>query len=184
MNNEEQRSNTENKKNNNFSPKNIENEIDQLSSFGVPTKKLNVILEKDRREHIDFNDIVQIVIGSFAASIVFAPTSELISLSEKLPPFKLMIIFIFTLIFIGLLAYKVGGRTLNLKEMQTIGRIIPIRLILILILSLISCLIALWIYDVIRIDTPLEDISRRVIVLLLPSTWGGTLIDLIHSKHH
>ena len=182
MNNERQPTNVENK-NYHFSQKNIENAVDQLSSNGVQTKKINIILKKDRREHIDFNDIVQIIIGSFAAAIVFAPTSELISLSQSLPSYKLIIIFIFTLIFIGLLAYGVGGRHLHLKEIQTIGRLIPVRLVFILILSLISCLMALWIYDVIRIDTPILEITRRVVVLLLPTTWGGTLIDLIHSKH-
>jgi len=155
---------------------------EQLSSTAVPSKIVSRFIQK-RREQIDFQDIVQIIIGSFAAAIVFAPTSELVTISEKLPIYKLCIIFIFSLIFIALLAYGFGGRNLHLKDIQTFGKIIPVRLILIFLISAISCLIALWIYDIITIDTPLIVIVRRFVVLFLPATWGGALIDLLHSKN-
>jgi uncharacterized membrane protein len=154
----------------------------QLSSVGVPQQEINKLIQK-RREKIDYQDIVQIIIGSFAAAIVFAPTNELISISQKLPVHKLSIIFIFSLAFIGLLAYGFGGRNLHIKDIQTIAKIIPVRLVLIFLISTISCLIALWIYDIITIETSPLVVIRRVVVLLLPATWGGALIDLLHSKN-
>lgn len=154
----------------------------QLSNKGTNFQKIHRIVQK-RRERIDFHDIIQIIIGSFAAAIVFAPTSELLSISQNLPIYKLIIIFIFSLIFIALLAYGFGSRNLHLKDIQTIGIIIPVRVVLIFLISTITCLIALWIYDIITIETPLLIITRRVVVLLLPATWGGALIDLLHSKN-
>jgi uncharacterized membrane protein len=156
----------------------------QFSSDGVPVEQINTIIKKDaRREHINVEDIVQIIIGSMAAAIVFAPTSELRAISLNLPLYKLAIIFLLTSTSVGLLAYWAGGRKLRLNEIHTIASVIPVRILLIYAISFISCLIALWIYDIITIQSNIFDVIRIVIVLLLPATWGGTLIDLIYSKH-
>jgi uncharacterized membrane protein len=157
--------------------------VDQLTSNNINIDTLKTLIKKERREHIDFRDIVQIIIGSFAAAIVFAPTSELINISQHLPIYKLVIIFLFTLILVILLAYWAGSRQLRFKEIHTIAYVIPVRVALIFIISSICCVVALWIYDIITIATPPVVILRNMVVLLLPSTWGGTLIDLAYSKH-
>ena len=159
-------------------------DMDQISSDGVPSEKIDTIIKKDaRHERIDVKDIVQIIIGSMAAAIVFAPNSEIHTISHNLPVYKLVLIFLLTISSIGMLAYWLGGRRLQLKEIQTIASVIPVRIILIYAISVISCLIALWLYDIITIETNIWLVTREVVVLLLPATWGGTLLDLLYTKH-
>ena len=119
-----------------------------LGDKGAIIKKNN-----KRREHIDVKDILQITAGSLAAAIVFAPTTEYRYLSQNLPLYKIGVLFIFTLIFTGVIAYSIGGRKLKLKEIRTIAYVIPIRIVLIYAISVISCLIALWMYDVIDLSS-------------------------------
>lgn len=137
----------------------------------------------NRKEHIDYRDILQILAGSLAAAIVFAPNYEFRDISQSLPVYKIIIIFVFTIIFSGILAYLIGGRKLKLNEIKTIFYIIPLRLLIIYGFSIISCVIALWIYDVITLDKSLEMILREIVLLSLPATWGGTLLDLVYSKN-
>ena len=123
------------------------------------------------------------IAGSLAAAIVIAPASEFRMLSQNLPGFKIFIIFILTLMFTGLIGYLIGGRKLKLKEIRTIAYVIPVRIVIIYTISLFSCLFALWIYDIIDVSTPPFNILREMIVLSLPATWGGTLLDLVYSKN-
>ena len=143
---------------------------------GMGNKKNN------KKEHIDIKDILQIAAGSLAAAIVFAPTNEYRYLSQNLPLYKIVILFIFTLIFTGVIAYLIGGRKLKLKQIRTIAYVIPVRILIIYAISVISCLCALWMYDVIHFDSSIEYVMREVIVLSLIATWGGTLLDLVYSK--
>ena len=141
------------------------------------------MVKNKKREHIDIKDLLQILAGSLAAAIVFAPTTEYRILSKNLPVYKIAILFILTLVFTGIIAYMIGGRKLKLREMRTIAYIIPVRIILIYAISALSCLIALWMYDVISLGSSFEYVAREVIVLSLIATWGGTLLDLVYSKN-
>ena len=140
-------------------------------------------MEKTKRENIDLKDAFQIIVGSFAAAIVFAPSNEFRGISQNLPIYKLLLIFLLTLIFTGLLAYWIGGRKLRLREIRTVAYIIPVRIVLIYSISLFSCFVALWLYNIISISSDPILIIREMIVLSLPATWGGTLLDLIYSKN-
>ena len=62
-----------------------------------------------RQEHIDRKDILQIITGSLAPAIVFAPTTELRTISQTIPAYKVIIIMIITIIFSAFLAYLIGG---------------------------------------------------------------------------
>ena len=135
------------------------------------------------KENIDLKDILQISAGSLAAAIVLAPSYELLQISKDLPIYKLVLIFIITLIFIGIIAYFIGVRKLELRQIITIAYVIPVRVVVIYSISIISCLVALWLYDFINFDTSPTNVVRQVIVLSLPATWGGTLLDLIYSKN-
>ena len=79
---------------------------------------------KNKIEHIDYKDVLQIIAGSLAAAIVFAPNQEFRSIFQNLPLYKILIIFIFTLFFAGLLAYWVGGRKLRPSQIKTIAYIV------------------------------------------------------------
>ena len=136
-----------------------------------------------KKEQIDYKDILQIFIGSFAAAIVFAPNNEYRGLASNLPLYKIIIILLITLIFSGFIAYFIGARKLKISEIRTIAYIIPIRLVLIYAISILSCLIALWIYDIINTETCPIIVIREIIVLSLTATWGGTLLDLVYTKN-
>jgi len=136
-----------------------------------------------QKETIDKKDIIQMIIGSLATAIVIAPNNEYRFLSQNLPTYKILIIFIITIIFTVLISYWIGGRKLKLNEIRTIAYIIPVRVVMIYAISIVSCLFALWIYDIINSDTSNMLIIREIIVLSLPATWGGTLLDLVYSKN-
>ena len=140
-------------------------------------------MKTNKKEHIDHKDILQIAAGSLAAAIVFAPNQEFRDISQNMPYYKLLIILAFTLIFAGLIAYWIGGRKLELKEIRTIAYIIPLRLVLIYFISVLSCLVALWLYDIVNFLSSPYLVIREVIVLSLTATWGGTLLDLVYSKN-
>jgi len=136
-----------------------------------------------QKEKINIVDIFQILVGSLAAAIVFAPTEELWLISQNLPIYKIIIIILLTLIFTTMIAYWIGGRKLKLHDISVIAYIIPIRIVIIYFISLFSCFIALWIYDILSTFSSSEGIIRGIIVLSLPSTWGGALLDLVYSKN-
>ena len=146
-------------------------------------RKNNTTIKMSQKEHIDYKDILQIFAGSLAAAIVFAPNYEFREISQNLPIYKLIVIIAFTIIFSGLLAYWIGGRKLKIKQIRTIAFVIPLRVVLIYLISLLSCSVALWIYDVINLETKVIYIVREVILLSLPATWGGALLDLVYSKN-
>jgi uncharacterized membrane protein len=134
------------------------------------------------KEQIDFRDVLQIIIGSLGGALAIAPTEEFHLISENISWIKLFILFFATLMFIGLIAYRMGVRTLVSKNMLTVW-FFPIRIILIYCISCLSCLFALWVYDLIMAGTPATFIVKKMIVLALPATTGGALIDLIGTKH-
>jgi uncharacterized membrane protein len=134
------------------------------------------------KEQIDFRDIMQIIIGSLGGALAIAPTEEFHSISENIPSIKLVFLFFATLLFIGLIAYRIGVRRLTRQSMLTVW-FFPIRIILIYCISCFSCLFALWVYDLIIAGTPTIFIVKKIIVLALPATTGGALIDLIGTKH-
>jgi uncharacterized membrane protein len=134
------------------------------------------------REKIDTRDVLQIIIGSLGGALAIAPTEEFHSISENIPSIKLVFLFVATVLFIGLIAYRMGVRKLAPKNMLTVW-FFPIRIILIYCLSCLSCLFALWVYDLIIVGIPAIFIAKKIIVLALPATTGGALIDLIGTKH-
>jgi uncharacterized membrane protein len=134
------------------------------------------------RERIDTRDILQIVIGSLGGALVIAPTEEFHAISENIPWVKLIFLFVATLLFIGLIAYRIGVRTVTRQNMLTVW-FFPIRIILIYCVSCFSCLFALWVYDLIIAGIPATLLVKKMIVLALPATTGGALIDLIGTKH-
>lgn len=143
-------------------------------------KKLSAI--NVLREKIDTRDILQIIIGSLGGALAIAPTEEFHLISENIPWVKLIFLFFATLIFIGLVAYRIGVRTLARQNMLTVW-FFPIRIILIYCISCLSCLFALWVYDLITVGIPATVIVKKMIVLALPATTGGVFIDLIGTKH-
>jgi uncharacterized membrane protein len=137
---------------------------------------------KQNKEEIDLRDIIQIIVGSLGGALAIAPTEEFHLISQSIPWPKLIILFFVTLIFIGLIAYRMGIRAISRRNILAVW-ILPIRIILIYCISCLSCLFALWIYDLIPVGTPLFIIINKLVVLALPATAGGTLIDLIGTKH-
>jgi uncharacterized membrane protein len=134
------------------------------------------------KEQIDVRDILQIVIGSLGGALAVAPTEEFHLISESIPWVKLIILFFATLVFIGLIAYRMGVRAIPRKDILSVW-VLPVRIILIYSISCLSCLFALWVYDLITVGIPATFIVKNLVVLALPATTGGALIDLIGSKH-
>ena len=137
----------------------------------------------EKQEHIDIKDIFQIAAGTLAAAIVFAPNQYLINLAIELPFFKVFIIFLLSISISGIIAYKIGARKINFEEMQKIGDIIPLRIVAIYVIAAFSCLLVLWLYNIITINTEFRIIVKEVVVLSLIACGSGTMFDLAYSKN-
>ncbi len=133
-------------------------------------------------EKIDHGDLIQIIIGSLGGAFAFAPTEEFHLISRNIPFPKLALLFLSTLAFIWLIAYCMGVRRLAPRDIRTLA-LVPVRILVIYGISILSCLLALWIYDIISVQTPIVTIIKKIVVLALPATAGGTLVDLIGSKN-
>ena len=135
-----------------------------------------------KMEKIDHGDLIQIIIGSLGGAFAFAPTEEFHLISRNIPFPKLVLLFLSTLVFIGLISYCMGVRRIARRDIRTLG-LIPVRILIIYGISVLSCLLALWIYDLISVQTPMVIVVKKIMVLALPATAGGTLVDLIGTKN-
>ena len=135
-----------------------------------------------KKESIDSSDLIQIIIGSLGGAFAFAPTEEFHLISQNIPGPKLALLFLSTLVFIGLIAYCMGVRKIAPREIRTLA-LVPVRILAIYGVSVLSCLLALWLYDMVSFQTPVVTVLKKIVVLALPATAGGTLVDLIGTKN-
>jgi len=140
----------------------------------------------EKKERIDAKDFFQIAAGALAAAILIAPSQELLYIAADLPFYKLIIIFFLSLAVSGIIAYKIGARKVEFNEMQKIGEFIPVRIVVIYVISAFSCLLVLWLYDIISINdifTNYNIVIKQVVVLSLIACGSGSLVDLAYSKN-
>ena len=137
----------------------------------------------ENREHIDLKDVFQIAAGALGAAILFGPNQDLHNIAYNLPFYKVILIFLLSLAVSGIIAYKIGARNLNVDQMQTVGNVIPVRVIAIYFISAFCCLFVLWIYNIVTINSDINNVINLVVVLSLIACGSGSMVDLAYSKN-
>lgn len=134
------------------------------------------------KEKIDRRDIFQIMVGSLASSMTFAPIEEFHIISDKIHTHNVVLIIFVNLFLIIFIAYGAGVRKLSYTHLQKFC-FFPVRIILIYGLSLLTSFFALFLYHILPEPFNLSVVLKKILVLSLPATAGGSLLDLMDSKH-
>ena len=134
------------------------------------------------KEKIDRRDILQIMFGSLASSMTFAPIEEFHLISDKIHIHNVVLIILVNLFLIVFIAYGAGIRKLSYTHLHKFF-FFPVRIILIYGLSLLTSFFALFLYHLLPEPFNLFIVLKKILVLSLPATAGGSLLDLMDSKH-
>jgi len=141
-----------------------------------------IISKEFVKEKIDRRDILQITVGSLASSMTFAPIEEFHLISDKIQALNVVLIILVNLTLIVFIAYGAGVRKLSYAHLHKFG-FFPLRVILIYGLSLFTSFFALFLYHLLPEPFTLTVVLKKILVLSLPATAGGSLLDLMDSKH-
>jgi uncharacterized membrane protein len=145
--------------------------------------KIKKLISKEFvKEKVDSRDILQITVGSLASSMTFAPIEEFHLISDKIHTHNVVLIILVNLLLIIFIAYGAGVRKLSYTHLHKIF-FFPIRVIFIYGLSLLTSFFALFLYHLLPEPFNLLMIQKKILVLSLPATAGGSLLDLMDSKH-
>lgn len=134
------------------------------------------------KEKIDSRDLLQIIVGALASSMTFAPIEEFHFISDNIHALNVALIILVNLFLIIFIAYGVGVRKLTYSHLHKIF-FFPLRIILIYGFALITSFLALFIYHLLPDPFDLSVVLKKILVLSLPATAGGSLLDLMDSKH-
>ena len=121
-------------------------------------------------------------VGALASSMTFAPIEEFHLISDNIHALNVILIILVNLFLITFIAYGIGGRKLSYVHLHKF-LFFPIRIIVIYGLALLTSFLALFIYHLLPEPFNLSVILKKIIVLSLPATAGGSLLDLMDSKH-
>jgi uncharacterized membrane protein len=135
------------------------------------------------KEKIDQRDVLQIAVGALASSMTFAPIEEFHLISDNIHALNVVLIILVNLFLIIFIAYGAGVRKLSYSHLHKIFFFFPIRIILIYGFALFTSFAALFIYHLLPDPFTLSVIMKKILVLSLPATAGGSLLDLMDSKH-
>lgn len=130
-------------------------------------------MNESLKNSINFEDLIQVVIGSSALSVPLAFSEELWLLSESLPVTNIIFIFILSLLFIS--AYSVQGIFQgNIK--YRFGHFC-LRTIIDYGLTLLVVTVVLLVLNRLPILSDTEIALKRIIILSFPASLGGVIVD-------
>jgi uncharacterized membrane protein len=141
-----------------------------------------VVTKELVKEKIDQRDLLQMTVGALASSMTFAPIEEFHLISDNIHALNVILIILVNLFLITFIAYGIGGRKLSYVHLHKF-LFFPIRIIVIYGLALLTSFLALFIYHLLPEPFNLSVILKKILVLSLPATAGGSLLDLMDSKH-
>ena len=125
--------------------------------------------------NLSFNleDASQVTIGAFALAVPVSFSEEAWKLGESLPLLNLFLVFILSVVFLGLFAYKsVFQSDIKYRVPVFLLRIVIAYLIAALVVSLV--LIALDKFPL--ISEPMVAL-KRLIVIAMPASMGAIIVD-------
>ena len=125
--------------------------------------------------NLSFNleDASQVAIGAFALAVPVSFSEEAWKLGESLPLINLLLVFILSVVFLGLFAYQsVFQSNIKYRIPVFLLRIVIAYLIAALVVSLV--LIALDKFPL--ISEPVVAL-KRLIIIALPASMGAIIVD-------
>jgi uncharacterized membrane protein len=124
-------------------------------------------------KRINFEDIIQVCIGSAIMAIPIAFTQESWQLSKTLPAFKIFLIFVTSILFNACFIYY-GIYQGNLKG--KVSRFIS-RIGINYLITLITITYLLYILDILSLSNSPYLWLSKIIVISFPASLGGAIID-------
>lgn len=125
-----------------------------------------------RENSINSEDIIQVVIGASALTVPVAFSEEAWRLSETLPLLNVMVLFLLSLIFIGL--YSIQG-IFQGKIKHRLYHFI-LRAIIDYGITLVVVFVILFALNRMPFDEPIIAL-KRIILLSFPASMGGVIVD-------
>ena len=139
-------------------------------------------MENSKHERLTVKDIMQVMVGSFTGALVFITSSNITRISDDIPYENLIIIILTSLLFSYVISYLIGVRRLGKKKMRMFLGIVPQRTLLQYISSVFFSLILFYLLGINNSTTPLDIVTKRTLVVAMPSTITASAADLIESQ--
>jgi len=139
-------------------------------------------MENSKHERLTVKDTMQVVVGSFTGALVFITSSNITRISDDIPYENLIIIILTSLLFSYVISYLIGVRRLGKKKMRMFLGIVPQRTLLQYISSVFFSLILFYLLGINNATTPLDIVTKRTLVVAMPSTITASAADLIESQ--
>lgn len=131
-----------------------------------------------RNWYFNLEDVSQIAIGSFALAVPISFSEEAWRLSETLPTFNLIIVFVISIGFLALFTYQSIFQA-NLKHRYPVFlfRIIAAYIIAAMVVALV-----LWSLDKFPIVTETAIALKRLIIITMPASMGAIIVDALDKE--
>jgi uncharacterized membrane protein len=121
----------------------------------------------------NMEDASQVFVGSFALAVPISFSEEAWRLGETLPLTNLMMLFILSVLFLGIYTYQsVFQKDIKDRLLVFIFRII----VAYLMTALVVCLVLLCLNKLPLLADPITSF-RRVIVITMPASMGAIVVD-------
>lgn len=118
-------------------------------------------------------DASQIFVGAFALAVPISFSEEAWRLGETLPLFNLLMLFLLSVIFLGLYTYQsVFQSNIGSRKIVFISRIV----IAYLMTALVVALVLFCLDKLPFLEDPLISL-KRVIVITMPASMGAIVVD-------
>jgi uncharacterized membrane protein len=131
-----------------------------------------------RNWYFNLEDVSQIAIGSFALAVPISFSEEAWRLSETLPTFNLIIIFVISIGFLTLFTYQSVFQA-NLKHRY---RVFVFRIIAAYIIAALVVALVLWSLDKFPILSETATALKRLIVITMPASMGAIIVDALDKE--
>ncbi|MCW8896076.1 MAG: DUF2391 family protein [Sulfurimonas sp.] len=131
-----------------------------------------------RNWYFNLEDASQIAIGSFALAVPISFSEEAWRLSETLPMFNLIVIFVISMGFLALFTYGSVFQS-NIKNRYPVFlfRIIAAYFIAVLVVALV-----LWSLDKFPLLSEPAIAIKRLIVIAMPASMGAIIVDALDKE--
>ncbi|MDO6777295.1 MULTISPECIES: DUF2391 family protein [unclassified Shewanella] len=124
---------------------------------------------------LNFNmeDASQIFVGAFALAVPISFSEEAWKLGETLPLINVMMLFVLSVVFLGLFTYhSVFQHDVKSRVIVFIFRIV----IAYLMAALVVSLVLLCLNKLPLLDDPITSL-RRIIIITMPASMGAIVVD-------
>lgn len=118
-------------------------------------------------------DASQIFVGAFALAVPISFSEEAWKLGETLPVYNLLLLFVLSVIFLGVFTYQsVFQKNIRSREWVFVFRIV----IAYLITATVVALVLFCLDKLPLLENPLISL-KRIIVITMPASMGAIVVD-------